>query len=243
MSAEYTAVCECGRSNTVRPDQMGGRHPCYCGFMLLIPTPAEFDRNPVQKAYPSLLRKVSALVADGQLPGTSDCQRCRTPTDREMLAVVSCESSQSTTSGGVSGSTSALVFVFTMIVTVLFAPFIVFFLLRPQPEVVEQHGRDTSVRVPVRLCEVCHRRLLSRQVPLLLGILAGGAVVTAGVAVFAGWWAVIPAVLTLTATGVLIQVNRRRQRADCKALLAPVPVYAELLSAYRFAEVQLPPVG
>jgi hypothetical protein len=236
MSPEYTAVCECGRSNTVHADQMGGRHPCYCGFMLLIPTPDEFQRNPEQRAYPSLLRKVSAHVEAGVLPGVEHCQRCGTLTDREVQAVVSCESSRSETSGG-----TVVWSVLLVVFSVLFAPVILF--LRPEPGVTEHYGRDTSVRVPMRLCESCHRRLRSRQIPLLLGILAGGAALTVGVAVFAGWWAVIPGVLTLLATGVVLQVNRRRQRIECKALLAAVPVYAELGKAYRFAEVLLPPAG
>lgn len=236
MSSEFTAVCECGRSNTVQPDQMGGRHPCYCGFMLLIPTLDEFQRNPVQRAYPSLLRKVSARIEAGLLPGVEHCQRCGTPTDREVNAVVSCEQSRSETSGG-----TVVWSVLLMVFTILFAPVILF--LRPEPGVTEHYGRDTSVLVPMRLCQPCHRRLRSRRVLLLLGILAGGAVLTVGVAVLAGWWAVTPAVLTLPAVGVVIQANRRRRRTECKALLAAVPVYAELGREYRFAEVLLPPTG
>ena len=78
---------------------------------------------------------------------------------------------------------------------------------------------------------------------MLFGTLAGGVMLTVGVAVFAEWWAVIPAVFTFMATGVVMQVRRRRQRAERKALLAAVPLYAELGRAYRFAEVLLPPAG
>ena len=107
----------------------------------------------------------------------------------------------------------------------------------------EHYGRDTSVRVPLRVCEPCHRRLRSRGTLIVAGVLAGGAILTAGVAVFAGWWAVIPAGVALITAGVVVQSKRRRQRTACRALLTPVPVYAELLATYRFAEVQLPSVG
>jgi hypothetical protein len=240
MSVEYVAVCECGRSNTVLTNQMGGRHPCYCGFMLLIPTAEEFARNPVLTAYPSLLRKVSAQVEAGLLSGVTDCQRCGASTDREVLAVVACESSRSETVGG-SGVWSVLLTLFTLILTILFAPLVVFLWMRPEG-VTENYGRDTSVSVPIRLCLRCHRRLKSRAVPVLLGILAGGAVLTAVVAVFAGWWAVIPAVVAMSVVGLLVRANRKRRKSECKDLLAAVPVYTELGRAYRFAEVLLPPV-
>lgn len=235
MSLTYTAVCECGRSNTVEPAQMGGRHPCYCGFMLHMPTAAEFQQNPIQKAYASLLRKVRAHAEGDLLPGVHECQQCGSPTDRQIEVFIACEQSKTETTGG-TGLWSALLVVFT----VLFAPVIIF--LNPEPGVTAHHGRDTSVRVPVCLCEPCQLRLTSRRIPLVLGIATGGAVVSAMVAVFAGWWAILPVVVTMVVIGSTVQSIQRKHRKACRDMLGAVPMYAEMLKVYRFAEVQVPRV-
>lgn len=232
MSAEYTAVCECGRSNRVEPTEMGQRFPCYCGFMLILPPLDEFQHNPVQKAYPSVLRKVAAHIEQGLLPGIDDCQGCGTPTDRTAEALVVCERSKTT--GG-----SGVWVVLLMLFAILFGPIIILF---GSESVTEYHGRDTNIRVPARLCVACQRRLGSRWNPVALGVLVVGVIVSVVVGVFAGWWATLPVAVTMSASGLIARVARGRQRQVCKEVLAVVPDYAELLNAYRFAEVRVPPV-
>ncbi len=232
MSPTYAALCECGRSNTVEPHQMGGRHPCHCGLMLNLPSAAEFQENPAQKAYTSVLQKVNALLEAGLLPGLPDCQACGVPTDRRVEVPVECEQARAITTGRTDLLTAVV-----LVLTLMFSPVVI--LLRPRPSVTTI-GRDTYVTVPVRLCEPCQRVLTSRRNPAAFAVMVGGAIVSAMVAVFAGWWAILPVVLAILLLVLIAPLAHRRRRRDCRTMFAVVPVYAELLQTYRLAEVHVP---
>lgn len=237
MSAEYTAVCcDCGRSNTVELTQMGRRCPCHCGYISLVPRLDEFQQNPVQQTYPSVLPKVVAHIENGLLPGVEGCQGCGDRPAREVKAVVICERSRTETIGG-TGAWSVLL----SLLIGMFGGFVLVF--RPHAGVTEYYGRDTDIRIPVRLCEPCQRRLTSRQIWPVIGVLGGGAVVAAVVGWLLGWWwAILPVVVALAAAGLITHRLQRQRVEGGRALLKAVPDYAELLQAYRFAEVRVPRV-
>lgn len=237
MSAEYTAVCcDCGRSNVIPPDNMGKRRACpSCGVFILMPRLDEFQQNPVQETYRSVLRKVSARIEEGLLPGTEDCQGCGDPTDRELDVWVYCESSQTETVGG-TGPWPILLFLFTIV----FMPVIIF--LRPSSGVTTYHGRDTDIRIPVRLCEPCQRRLVARKRWPAVAVAFLGLALAVVVGLLAGWWWVVVVLVTLPVVGLLLQTTQRQRVEAGRDLLRAVPDYSELLTVYRSAEVVVPPV-
>jgi hypothetical protein len=237
MSAEYTAVCcDCGRSYAVQPVDMGKRRPCHCGYISLVPRLDEFQQNPVQQTYPSVLPKVVAHIEDGLLPGVEDCQGCGDRPAREVSVLVQCERSREETVGG----TGVWAILFAILLGMVGGFYI---LLRPDHGVTSYYGRDTDIRVPVCLCEPCQRRLAVLRLWPVIGVLGGGAAVAAVVGWLLGWWwAILPVVVALAAAGLITHRLQRQRVEGGRALLKAVPDYAELLQAYRFAEVRVPRV-
>jgi hypothetical protein len=237
MSAEYTAVCcDCGRSNAVQPPDMGKRRGCTsCGFVILMPRLDEFQQNCVRETYPTMLKKVAARIEDGRLPGVEDCQGCDTPSEREVNVLVQCEQSREETVGG----TGVWAVLLAMLLGMVGGFFI---LLRPDHGATYFYGRDTDIRVPVRLCSACQRRLSARRLWPAVAVAILGLALAVVVGLLAGWWWVVVVLVTLPVVGLLLQTTRRRRVEEGRRLLRAVPDYAELLQTYRSAEVVVPSV-
>jgi hypothetical protein len=86
---------------------------------------------------------IEHLLTTGALPGTSNCAKCGKETDAQIKVVIECERAWSRRTGGFSWST-LLVSIFTPII-----------LLRREPRVEREYGRDQIYSVPLPVCVPC----------------------------------------------------------------------------------------
>lgn len=149
----YEVRCECGKAHVVSAADAGSSLNCACGQTVDVPALHDLRLSAGQPGVAAefLLR---ALLADGSLPDTNECQSCGEPTKRTIFARVDCERAEERPAeerpvGCFPLGIGMLVFYRTV-------------------REAEMRGRDVVFRIPVRCCSDCVEQLTNSDLRNIL---------------------------------------------------------------------------
>ena len=143
----FSVLCECGRAIPVTEVQAGADVDCRCGRRNAVPLLSALRREAGLDAYKkSTAERIADMVAAGELPRGSQCARCGAFTPETFECIAECERRWRKSS-----STWQPVWI----------PFVGIFWTRTERR-VEELGRETNVRMKLRLCADCrpHNHLI-----------------------------------------------------------------------------------
>jgi hypothetical protein len=148
----FRVVCDaCGREAGVTAGQAGGDVACACGGRVRVPSLSRLREAAGGRAYESgPLDEVRRRIAEGELPGGSTCLVCGLPTTDVLTVELELER----TSGR--EPPRGVLFLMAMLVS----PWILAVANRDAGPPV---GRETRLRVPLRVRREHHRRLGRRS--------------------------------------------------------------------------------
>ena len=218
--------CVCGTFNPVTEMESGDFLTCPCGSRVVIPLPEEFDARAALLSAPTIERRVRRLLAEGVLPTTDACLRCRDPRPQTVKFFLACEHQTARAYGGQQAR-------------LIWLPGVIIITRWWEPEGEEIQGRDTNVDTPVALCAMCRHRLRAPSgswtcFSMLL-------LLTASVALgyFNVWAGMGLAVIGLVLPIIMRRLSLKRWQAELKRVIGTVPVYRQILERYPWAFVVL----
>jgi hypothetical protein len=143
--------CDCGKRIVVSSAAAGSQVTCGCGKTVSVPRLSELRRMSGQEAYvTNAVEKVRHLIGDGHVPGDGLCIGCGTPTGDVARFDVACEQTYAVSQGDAGPR------VVLAILAILGSVWAILRLFRQAPDIPPTiHGRDTSIRLPVWLCDHC----------------------------------------------------------------------------------------
>jgi hypothetical protein len=147
MDTGYPVHCACGCTHRVSAGAAGTLIACGCGRQLQVPTLRAL-RAAAGEPVASPEIEIRARLQDGQLPEERECVCCGVATDDVRHVGVVCERSE------VSSKTD-----WNLRLLPLLAGWLVFTRSRE----VRERGRDISFQLPLRVCDLCARRLRGRR--------------------------------------------------------------------------------
>jgi hypothetical protein len=148
----YTITCECGRPLTVQASEAGSQKACSCGRQVSVPSLGKLARA-TGKPVPTLsaAESVRVLVAAGELPAGTTCVRCQFPTSEVLECSVECERpyiKQRT--------------FWESVLMYMLAPLWLSIIARHYYDEPEVFGRETIVKMPLRMCSNCQALFVGR---------------------------------------------------------------------------------
>jgi hypothetical protein len=147
---EYLVDCPCGKAITVGVAQAGTEIACSCGARVQVPRLSALRERAGQGAYESgTIDTIRRMIAEGTLPWGVACAVSRRPTGDVIELNVQCERLYHR--GGGRGKSLLL----------LLSPLLYLVEARREAD-GELVGRDTTVRVPLRVAGDFHRDLARR---------------------------------------------------------------------------------
>lgn len=221
---DFSIACQCGAQIVVSEGSAGARMNCNCGRLVEVPSLAKLRSGAGLAPIDVPLEiEVQWLLNSGELP-TAECVHCGSSVADVIRFQADCETVYVQKSGGFSWTALILsggrLFLW-------------------DEKVVNYHGRETVIPVPVSMCFQCQRNLL-REPPTAKLKLVGTLVLIGGIgALFFGYWsiAVIAAICGL-ALRVVAMTLQNRQHAGIKQMLSNVPIYQRIFEKYPDAVVR-----
>lgn len=225
---EFILPCECGQSHTVSGGLAGTSFACSCGRTVKIPS-LHILRERAGEApipIPPDVRIVK-LTQSGELPGSS-CLACGCPAHVEAEIVATCEEAYRQDAGILWWAPIAI-FLLLLIRPV---GLLIALALREGPTEQLEHGRTTSVVVPVTLCRSCLRSQLPSRAHVTITWLAWGLLLL-GVYLLWQVWIVGLVMIGLSITfWIAGQIVAAEYRSRIRELVSRQVLYAELLQHY-----------
>jgi hypothetical protein len=155
---KYSVKCECGRAQEVSTGDAGATVTCSCGRKVEVPSLSVLRREAGQfTAAPELI--LESMLANSELPDSSDCVVCHTSTDGIRTFDVHCERTE--TRKEVGGCGYFAYWILFGWVGLLWAS-----LLNRQHTAVL--GRNVRFMLPLRICPTCDGQIASRDFAMLL---------------------------------------------------------------------------
>ena len=234
---ELLLPCECGHQTPVREIQAGMQLMCKCGRMFAVPSLTELRRMSGREATLSPGLLIDTMVANGELPATSDCAACGADTAGSVDVLAICERARAANNDDLA---SRMVLVFLL-------GWIGLLISRARQRAEDDNrliGTDRDVRMPLRICPDC-QALRLRQFPSWPFFLLAALIAAGGIA--AGFYAEsAPAAIAGCVAGAALAIvgpfwAKRRFRNNIRRLLSDEPVYRRLLD--RFPDAQFLIVG
>jgi len=145
---EYSVTCACGKQIAVAAAEAGTEISCSCGLSVPVPRLSQLRRSTGQPAYKAtVIEAIDRLIREGELPFGDTCALCGTPTTGVVEVCVVCERPWYR-------PPSALPFwVAILFMMLCFLPALLLWLLvQMLPLQSRILGRDTVVRIPLRVC-------------------------------------------------------------------------------------------
>jgi hypothetical protein len=154
MDMGYPVTCACGCTHRVSAGAAGTLIACGCGRQVQVPSLRTL-RAAAGEPVASPEMEIRARLQDGQLPEERECVCCGVATDDVSHARVVCERSEvsDTRLGDMESFAIKLI-------SLLLVPIGFFFSRRGE---ARERGRDISFRLPLRVCDLCARRLRGRR--------------------------------------------------------------------------------
>jgi hypothetical protein len=146
---DFRIDCPCGESVTVSEGSAGATLTCDCGRPISVPSlPALRRAAGLLAEVLSPEQVIARQLAAGTLPGNI-CVGCGFETDQVLHVRTECETVYRTNTG------TPMWLWFLM--TLLFLPFVhvIHVLFRMDEGVVQSHGRDTILVLPIPVCQFC----------------------------------------------------------------------------------------
>lgn len=228
---DFHVRCECGHDVAVSASTAGTTCSCSCGRTVRVPSLSELKRQAGLPAYsPPAVLVIEHMLAEGKLPCTATCAGCDDTTGEVIDAIAECEKVR-TSEPNDDLTFFAIAFVFFG----FFWTFLLSFLRRQQD--TREFGRTLTLRLPIRLCSNCQRKVFRK--PRLNFRVLGTGLAVLGLALMVFWtaWGGL-----LLAGSVLVwwqgSITGARQQAAIKNVLQRVPVYENLLRDYPHAKVR-----
>jgi hypothetical protein len=145
---EYHVTCRCGKQLPVKTEEAGTTIRCACGESVPVPSLSKLRKTAGLGAYESgTIDTIRRMLEHGELPWGETCAESGRPTDDIVQFSVQCEQIH------VAKDRAGLVFW----VGLIFGPF--WLLLAARSKDRENHGRETVVEIPLRVCGEFHRKL------------------------------------------------------------------------------------
>lgn len=145
MAAQYSVICRCGETMSVKGGDAGNQILCVCGAFIEVPSLREL-RNAVGESSTSPELIINAMISDGLVPGDAICVSCGANTKDVSYVSIVCERPES-----VSGAWR-------------FNPFLFLIgILSFQREPATDRGRNVAYRLPICACQSCARKLTRSQ--------------------------------------------------------------------------------
>ena len=231
----FTITCECGRSHSVHEAHSGLSVDCQCGQTVAIPSLAELRKSVGLPSVPvSPAEHVTSLVDEGTLP-PGECVDCGSLGADELRLVAICET-ETTHSSSPSIGWAEL-----MTVVSLLTPYVVvIFNFKDDNEFAAAtvFGRDTTVPVPVRLCDSCRQHVPSKwswfprrllQVVFVAGLILLG---MRGLQ-----WYGAGMVLLASLSAIAFAWQRRQRSNAMKRMVSTIPEYRELVEYFPGCQI------
>jgi len=150
-AAGFFVQCDCGQRLGVTSAMAGAQAVCGCGRAVPVPRLSELRRMAGQAAYTTnAVEAARALVSDGHVPGGGLCSACGLPTTQTARFDVVCERTCLVGDKGLGSRVLLVAFAILFHSVALIRLF-----CRTDEDTPVIHGRDTSVRLPVWLCDRC----------------------------------------------------------------------------------------
>jgi hypothetical protein len=146
---EYSVTCSCRNVIPVTATQAGTEIACPCGRAVKVPRLSQLRLATGRDAYKSTaIEAIERFIASGELPYGDTCALCGMPTHDAAELYVECERTWQKTSEAVPW-------------WLLWFPgaLKVWLISKFLPLPTETLGRDTGVRIPLRVCQPDHGRL------------------------------------------------------------------------------------
>lgn len=217
----FSVPCECGKAMTISEGLAGAQVSCGCGRLVNVPSLTQLRTDAgLRPVEVPLNVEIDWLVQSGELP-TALCIGCHAMGADVVEIYAACERIYVQKSGGVGWG--------LIILTVVLSGGRLF--AWTEEEAVE-HGRETVVRVPCRVCDSCRHQLLpptAKWLPRLATMF----LVLGLVGLFIAHWA-LPAALFLgwLLIGLRIGNQRTQQQRQLKKAMSVVPIYEKLFAKF-----------
>jgi hypothetical protein len=145
---EYHVLCQCGKQVPVSADDAGTTIHCQCGQSVPVPSLSKLRTTAGVGAYESgAIDTIRRMLDEGTLPWGETCAESGRPTADIIRLVVQCERLHAARDGSAA----------RFLILFFLGPFYILLAMRAQER--EAHGRETMVRVPLRLSREYHRGL------------------------------------------------------------------------------------
>lgn len=225
---EFILPCECGQSHTVSGGLAGTSFACGCGRTVKIPSLHILRERAGEAPIPIPPDvRILKLTQAGELPGSS-CLACGDRPQVEVEFVANCEE---TYRQGIGGAWWGPILLFLLF---LFRPItlLIALALRDGPVESIEHGRTTSVVLPVVLCRSCLRSQVPDRAHVTITWLAWGLLLL-GVYLLWQVWIVGLVMIGLSITfWIAAQIIAAEYRSRIRELVSRQDLYAELLRHY-----------
>jgi len=152
----YSIDCSCGKNIEVSSSQAGSEIVCSCGKPLTVPRLSELRKSVGLGAYETgIVDTINRMITQGELPGENICAYSGMPTTDVLIVIIQYEQRfRKTEDSEVTAVTILLGF---------FIPFWWFFKLFSMIGAgrirTDDLGRDSEVKVPLRVCKEFHKKL------------------------------------------------------------------------------------
>lgn len=219
----FSVACECGKNHTVSEGSAGSRFHCECGLTVNVPSLVRLrDMAGLAPIEIPLEFEIPELLESGVIP-KSECADCgRTPAELVHF-VADCEQLHTKSSGGFSWGmfliTGGRLFLW-------------------EDEVVEFHGRDTTIRIPACLCVQCHRKLRSLRPRSAADGLGGFLIIGGFFSFLLIHWSMS---LTISVVGVVTKLyannTAERFQQRLRMIVESEPVYRKIFHKFPDARI------